>query len=277
MTVAPESRRVIVQGQEGVRSRDKRSLYSERVDYTLSLPGGEKLDGKNPVVVIGPNGSGKTRQTHDLVAEAPLDFINALRNTGVAAELPAMGMDTARTSFDNQRNRSRTNYWELASEFDFMLSKLLAEQSMAAIAFTRRFQNDPATAGIPQETPLTRVERLWDRVFPGRELHWRDWKPLIKNRSAGEEIEYSGNRMSDGEKAVLYVAGRVFGADAGILIVDEPETHLHSLLAVRLWNALEDARPDIRFVYVTHDLTFALSRQDARFRTCESDGRPTQS
>ena len=44
-----------------------------------------------------------------------------------------------------------------------------------------------------------------------------------------------------------------------------PETHLHSLLAVRVWNALEIARPDMRFVYVTHDLTFALSRRDARF------------
>ena len=71
--------------------------------------------------------------------------------------------------------------------------------------------------------------------------------------------------MSDGEKAALYLAGRVFSSDPGVLVVDEPETHLHALLAVRLWNALEDARPDIRFVYVTHDLTFALSRHKARF------------
>jgi hypothetical protein len=49
------------------------------------------------------------------------------------------------------------------------------------------------------------------------------------------------------------------------LVVDEPETHFHSLLAVRLWNALEDARPDVRFVYVTHDLTFALSRRHAQY------------
>lgn len=57
----------------------------------------------------------------------------------------------------------------------------------------------------------------------------------------------------------------MFSADAGVLIVDEPETHLHSLLAARLWNELEDARLDIRFVYVTHDLTFALSRRDAAY------------
>ena len=49
------------------------------------------------------------------------------------------------------------------------------------------------------------------------------------------------------------------------MVVDEPETHFHSLLAIRLWNALEDARPDIRFVFITHDLTFALSRRQARY------------
>jgi hypothetical protein len=71
--------------------------------------------------------------------------------------------------------------------------------------------------------------------------------------------------MSDGEKSALYLAGRILSAEPGIVVVDEPETHLHSLLAIRLWNALEDARPDMRFVYVTHDLNFAMSRRGARF------------
>ena len=235
------------------------------VDYTLNLPGGEALSGQDPVVVIGPNGSGKTRQTRQLQASVTIDFINALRNTRVAPELPAVGMDTARNNYNNQRQQSRTKHWELASEFDFMLSQLLAQQSMAALEFTRRYRTDSATAGAPEETALTKVEALWGKVFPGRELHWRDWKPLIKNRSTGAEVEYSGNQMSDGEKSALYLAGRVFSAEPGILVVDEPETHFHSLLAVRLWNALEESRPDIRFVYVTHDLTFALSRRNAHF------------
>ncbi|MHB8380141.1 MAG: AAA family ATPase [Acidimicrobiales bacterium] len=235
------------------------------MDYSVELPGGEILDGKYPIVVIGPNGSGKTRQTRLIASQAPIETINALRNTGVATDLPAMGMETARANFNNQKSRSRSNPWEISSEFDLMLSNLLAEQSMAAIEFARKFRIEASTAGTPEETPLTRVEELWGQVFPGRELHWRDWKPLIKNRSAGPEIEYTGHQMSDGEKAALYVAGRVFSAGAGILIVDEPETHLHSLLAVRLWNTLEDARSDIRFIYVTHDLTFALSRHSARF------------
>jgi hypothetical protein len=235
------------------------------VDYTVTLPGGEKLEGQSPIVVIGPNGSGKTRQTRQLQVQVPIEFINALRSTRVAPELPAMGMDTARQHFTSQKNQSRSQHWEIETDFDYMLSQLLAQQSMSAIDFARRFRADPATAGVPDTTALTHVEEIWGAVFPGRELFWRDWKSLVRNQSGGQIVEYTGNQMSVGEKAVLYLAGRVFVSDSGVLVIDEPETHLHSLLAVRLWNVLEEARPDIRFIYVTHDLTFALSRRNARF------------
>jgi len=72
--------------------------------------------------------------------------------------------------------------------------------------------------------------------------------------------------MSDGEKAALYLAATVLSEPAGaVVVVDEPETHFHSLLAVHIWNVLESERPDLRFVYITHDLHFALSRQCATF------------
>lgn len=235
------------------------------MDFDLTLPSGERLEGRSPVVVIGPNGSGKTRQARNISASVSIEFVNALRNTRVAPELPAMGFDTARNNFLSQRNQARSAHWELTSEFDFMLSQLLAQDAMAAKDFTQRYRDDPASAGEPLDTPLSRVEAAWRDVFPGRRLVWRDWKPVIVNSVAGGPVEYTGNQMSDGEKAALFVAGRVFSAEPGTLVVDEPETHFHSLLAVRLWNALEDARADVRFVYITHDLTFALSRRDARY------------
>jgi len=237
-------------------------------DLTIILPDGTtRLEGDSPVVVIGPNGSGKTRQTRNLgtASDITIDFVNALRNTRVAPELPVMGFDTARSNFQGQKNQARHAHWELTSEFDFMLSQLIAQSSMVAMQFVSRFREDSAEAGQPELGPLERVEDLWKKVYPGRKLLWRDWKPLVASTVNGDSVEYSANQMSDGEKAALYLAGRVFLADPGILVVDEPETHFHSLLAVRLWNALEEARPDIRFVYVTHDLTFALSRRDARY------------
>lgn len=235
------------------------------MEVPIRLPNGEELAGAGPIVVVGPNGSGKTRQTRTLAAEAPIEFVNALRNTRVAPELPAMGLDTARTNYAAQKNQARATHWELTSEFDFMLSQLLAEDAMFAKEFVRGFREHPESAGDPVDTPLSRVEALWDQIYPGRSLRWRDWKPHVVSTVGGGEVEYSANQMSDGEKAALFIAARVFSAVAGILVVDEPETHFHSRLAVRLWNVLEDARPDVRFVYVSHDLTFALSRRDARY------------
>jgi predicted ATPase len=235
------------------------------VEYIVGLPGGEALDGDGPIVVIGPNGSGKTIQTRALQVSAPIEFINALRNTRVAPELPAMGTDTARQQFTNSKNQSRNQHWEIEADFDPMLSQMLAQESTASMEFRRRYRANPMNPEFPEDTPLTQVEELWAQIYPGRELHWREFKPVVKNDSAGPLVEYSANRMSDGEKAVLYLAGRIFTAAAGIVVVDEPETHLHSLLAVKVWNALEEARTDIRFVYVTHDLTFALSRRNARY------------
>lgn len=235
------------------------------MDIPITLPDGSVVNGAHPLVILGPNGSGKTRQARNLTSTTQIDFVNALRNTRVAPELPAMGVDTARNQYTSQRNQARSQHWELTSEFDSMLSQMLAQDSMAAKEFTRRFRQDPSNPGQPEETPLTRVENLWGKVFPGRELVWQDWKPVVTNESSGQTLTYSGNQMSDGEKAALFLGGRVFSAEAGILVVDEPETHFHSLLAVRLWNELEDARPDLRFVYITHDLTFALSRRDAQY------------
>ncbi|MCP4225991.1 MAG: ATP-binding protein [Actinomycetia bacterium] len=72
--------------------------------------------------------------------------------------------------------------------------------------------------------------------------------------------------MSDGEKAALYLAGRALTVDEdAVLIIDEPETHLQSLLAVQLWDAIEEARPGLRLIYATHDMTFAASQESAHY------------
>jgi hypothetical protein len=177
-----------------------------------------------------------------------------------------MGFDDAKNNFNNQKNQAAAQHWEITSDFDSMLSQLLARDAMAAKEFVRKFRKGLEASDQPELTPLGHVEQIWDEVFPGRELHWQDWKPMIRSTvDPSALVEYSGNTMSDGEKSALYLAGRVFSAEPGVLIVDEPETHLHSLLAIKLWDVLERERPDPRFIYITHDLTFALSRTKARY------------
>jgi hypothetical protein len=80
------------------------------MDLSIHLPNaGGVMPGRDPIVVIGPNGSGKTRKTREIQVNPPavLDFINALRNTRVAPELQAAGVETAKTNYTHTKNNSR--------------------------------------------------------------------------------------------------------------------------------------------------------------------------
>jgi hypothetical protein len=48
-----------------------------------------------------------------------------------------------------------------------------------------------------------------------------------------------------------------------IVIVDEPEAHVHKAILLPLWDAIEKARVDCGFVYITHDSDFACARSSA--------------
>jgi len=235
-------------------------------DFSISLPSGQVLLGKGPVVVVGPNGSGKTRESRKITCPggAHIEFVNALRSTRISPQIPAMSQLQARQNHDGHRNQARSSPWEITSDFDFMVAQILAEDGDAARAYRARSKAGESVEDI-ELTPLEAIEHLWGEVFPGRSLEWKDWAPVVANER-NEVLTYSANQMSDGERAALYLAAKVMLAPAGcVLVVDEPETHFHSLLAIALWDALEAQRPDMRFVYVTHDLNFAMSRQDATF------------
>ncbi len=78
------------------------------------------------------------------------------------------------------------------------------------------------------------------------------------------EEAYLASGMSDGERVIFYLIGQCLCApDQSIIIIDEPELHLHRSIQRRLWDAIEKERPDCQFVYITHDLIFAESRTTA--------------
>src|SRR5262249_19151188 len=46
-----------------------------------------------------------------------------------------------------------------------------------------------------------------------------------------------------------------------VLVVDEPELHVNKAIQSKLWDTIESERIDCSFVYLTHDLEFAVSRR----------------
>lgn len=99
---------------------------------------------------------------------------------------------------------------------------------------------------------------IWNRLIEHRQLDC-DENNLLKIKY--EDTSYDAHEMSDGERVIIYHTGRVLLAPKNsLIIVDEPEIHLHKTIANKLWDDLEARRKDCTFIYFTHDLDFASSR-----------------
>lgn len=105
---------------------------------------------------------------------------------------------------------------------------------------------------------LDDVMVIWNGLIEHRQLDC-DENNLLKIKY--EDTSYDAHEMSDGERVIIYHTGRVLLAPKNsLIIVDEPEIHLHKTIANKLWDALEARRKDCTFIYFTHDLDFASSR-----------------
>jgi ABC-type branched-subunit amino acid transport system ATPase component len=234
-------------------------------DNNIPLKLAEKitLEGINPVVLIGPNGSGKTRFGVDIATRQQAEFVGALRNISLEDEIPMQPLERATQELSNQISRHRSHYWSLSNEFHQLFSKLLAEDATSAMKV-----RDSFLAGqhpVIENTKFMQLRATWHEFFPGREIKFETYSPKVESRFTSTPIVYAAKQMSDGERVALYLGARVLNAKSGLIVIDEPEVHFHSRLAVRFWNTMQNLRPDLRFIYLTHDLAFALSRRNAHF------------
>lgn len=102
-------------------------------------------------------------------------------------------------------------------------------------------------------------------MLPHRELVLKASTVGVRLKNAPAAQEYEASAMSDGERVAFYLIGQCLSVPTdSIIVIDEPEIHLHRVIQARLWNAIERERPDCLFVYLTHDLEFAASRTEAK-------------
>ncbi len=221
------------------------------------------LEGINPIVIIGPNGSGKTRFGINIVTQQGAEFIGALRNISLEENIPMQSLERATQELNNQMNHHSSHFWSISSEINYLFSKLLAEDAASAM----KVRDTLLTKQQPEieNTKLMQLRTIWQEFFPGREIKFETYSPKIQSKFTSTPTIYAAQQMSDGERVALYLGSRVLNAKPGLIVIDEPEIHFHARLSIRFWNTMQNLRPDLRFIYLTHDLTFALSRQEAQF------------
>ena len=96
--------------------------------------------------------------------------------------------------------------------------------------------------------------------MPQRQVVFDKFNVLAKH---GEET-YKAGVMSDGERVCLYLISQcLLTPDNYVIVIDEPEIHLHLSIMKSLWDEIEKICPNKTFVYITHNLQFASSRNTA--------------
>lgn len=239
----------------------------------VQIPGvPDPVGGIAPIVIIGPNGVGKTRLGVAIVRKNNGERVAALRNVEIP-EIPMQRLEQANQQVRQAITETMNQHWRQAFELQSLMAEILAEDREQAVKYREQRESNPTAT--PDErfvnTRLTKIVTIWNRHFPGRTITV-DYEPKVKRaKNDGSIVSYPISQMSEGERTALYLAARVVSCDKKVMLVDEPETFFHPLLAKRLWDDLEALAPQIRFIYITHDIPFALSRRSAQFAVARSE------
>jgi len=264
------------------------------MSFNISIPtadGHEELDIKpgNSIVFVGANGTGKTRlavhleadkaeTAHRISAHRALTMnpgvpkiteIEALQRLRIG-QADSVNNPTVIQYRDSQRWGQRPAV-SLLNDFDFLLQALFADQSNKALATHNRVR--AGGYGPANPTNLEILKGIWERLHSHRRLviTGDDIKVVISD----ENKPYSASEMSDGERATFYLLGQALtAAKDSLLIVDEPELHLHPSIIAKLWDEIEGVRPDCAFVFITHDLGFAASRACTKYVISQYEPTP---
>lgn len=98
---------------------------------------------------------------------------------------------------------------------------------------------------------------------------------ILTPQSQLTKNEYQISELSDGEKSVLYfISLLLLTDDKSYIVVDEPETYMHTALAIKLWNTLLKEKPDCKFILISHNIDFIQSLTGAQIKWLKKYERP---
>ena len=230
------------------------------------------------VVLIGANGSGKTTFANSIREQ--------LEKTDNGIVIPAQkllvfptynSIPTYKSAFADYESRQKvclddkqTFKAEKNDDYPYSLSKQYSEELRILVSalISERLERRNNFCSNAREGDIIHLNDFKSNIDEVIEI----WNHLIEHRTllcdnlgnlqieCGDE-KYPAYKMSDGERVIFYVVGRVMLAkESSLIIVDEPEMHLHKAILNKLWDILEEKRKDCMFIYLPHAIDFASTR-----------------
>lgn len=237
-------------------------------DRMVKFPGIGDISSTQSFVLVGANGSGKSHlgawieMNNDNVLR-----ISAQRALSIPDTIHIINEEAAWKNiyYGNPTHTDKGYKWQwgkytstLVNDYESVLSSVFSRESNDLRIFKDLCDKGKKTDGY--ETIVEKIRKIWNEVLPQRELVIEKFEAKAKYK---DEL-YKAAFMSDGERVCLYLISQcMITPDNYIIIIDEPEIHLHTSIMKKLWDEIERCCPDKTFVYITHDLNFASSRKTA--------------
>ena len=234
--------------------------------------------------VVGPNGSGKSALIQHLVSKhkgSDIRRISAHRQTwldsGSLDLTPQARREFGQDSIEQERSYEarwkdyNSERRQLAVLFDLVAKENERARSIAELVDTNQTKEARELAAKSVSVFSQVNDLLSLGTFLVKLRNHNDEEILAQHRDV--DAAYSIAQMSDGERNAAIIGATVITVEPGtIMLIDEPERHLHRSIIVPFLAALFAHRSDCTFIISTHELSLPAANPAAgvlMVRSCE--------
>lgn len=228
-----------------------------------------QISASEMLFILGANGTGKSTLMHHFTKSnlSKCRRITAHRQVWLNKDgidlTPATRKQTEQNILSNDRqenSRYKDDYATQRSQLVFF--DLIDAENVEA-----RKIADAARAGdislveqlAKQQSPVAKMNDILAIANLGFTVDVDEGSKLIAKK--GDLPPYSIAELSDGERNALLIISNILTAPEGsLLLIDEPERHLHRSIVSPLLSTLLHYREDCAFVISTHDPTLPLDQ-----------------
>jgi ABC-type lipoprotein export system ATPase subunit len=257
-------------------------------DLPIPQPSGTSLDISISVgetlFVLGANGTGKSNLMQRFYSKysGQARRISAHRQTWFDSNGISLSSEQRRNTETNIRDydvQSQSRWRDIYSStrpnialYDLIDAENVRSRSIAGAVDSDNI--DLAKTLSKADAPIKVINELLRLSNIPIQISVHENDQVVARKSGGDP--YSIAQLSDGERNALLVAAEVLTVKPGTLIlIDEPERHLHRSIISPLLSQLFEKRPDCAFIVSTHEVMLPLDNPSARtllLRECVYSG-----
>ena len=247
--------------------------------FNLTIPqsGGTSLDltvsvGES-LFILGANGTGKSSIMHHFYGahHSNARRISAHRQTWFASNAITLSPEQRRSTESNIQgsDNSPQARWKddySAQRASIAIYDLIDAENVRARSIARAVDDndiDLAKTLSKKDAPIKIINELLRLSNMPIEISVHQNEQVLASKSGS--APYSIAELSDGERNAMLIAANVLTVKEGTLVlIDEPERHLHRSIISPLLILLFAKRPDCAFIVSTHDVMLPLDNPGAR-------------